>query len=154
MSPSAGFYGKVTGINKSNMARESESQGRMLTSTKVGEYTLLNSEKLGRVLDLLEGIKEPVSKDEAAVLVLAKEMKHEQAVLALYDRLGGGIKLKERKVATGTFYDFAARKPRVKAKVDEGDFNDEYVLVKKKANKGKKVEDIATRIKRIEKAQV
>lgn len=126
-----------------------ETQGRVLRDTQVGKYTLLNDEKLGRVLDLLEGITEPKS-EEASLLATLKAYDHNDAVLALYDRYGGAIKLGEREIQIGTFYDFAAREPKKVEDIKEADYEDEYVLLKKKTNKKKKVEDIKSRIKRLE----
>ena len=128
---------------------ERERKGRMLTSTILGKYTLLNSEKLTRALDLLEGIVEPKG-EEADILAKCKSMKHEDAVLALYDRFGGGVRMGERKLAIGTFYDFALREPREGVDLSEDDFADEFVLVKKKSKKGVKNENVKSRVKRLE----
>src|SRR3990167_2012766 len=130
------------------MIKEKETKGRMLTDTQIGKYTLLNSEKLGRALDMLEGIVE-LKGDEVEIVAKCKDMKHEDAVLSLYDRVGGAVKIGERKLATGTFFDFAAREPKV-ADIKESDFADEFVLVRKKTVKGKKSESVSTRIKRLE----
>lgn len=129
---------------------EKERKGRILTNTKLGKFTLLNSEKLGRVLDLLEGIVDSANSMEGAVLVKAKKMKHEDAVLALYDRFGGAVRMGDRKVSMGTFYDFAAQEPIKGVNLSEKDFADEYVLVRKKTNKGGKRESPVERIKRLE----
>lgn|SRR3990167_7610127 len=131
------------------MAKERESQGRVLQITNVGEFTLLNSEKLGRVLDLIEGITAPTG-NESTILTQCKDLSYERKVLTMYDRLGGAIKMGERKVALGAFYDFAARAPIKKVEFSEKDYADEYVLVQKKTRKGKKAEDAASRIKRLE----
>lgn len=132
--------------------REGESQGRILKSAVIGDYTLLNHEKLGRVLDLLEGVIAPQNADEARVLADCQALgDQDMAILNMYDRLGGAIRSGERKLAMGTFYDFNARAPRNKADIDEADYSDEYVLVRKKSNKSKKSESVSDRVKRLEK---
>lgn len=130
--------------------RESAKEARVLRDTHIGEYTLLNSEKLGRALDLMEGLVEPANSEEAGVVAACKKLGEEAGTIALYDRFGGAIKLGERKLSTGTFYDFTARAPRKEVKINEEDYTDEYVLTKKKTRKGKKSEDAADRIKRLE----
>lgn len=47
--------------------RQTETEGRTLTTTEVGGYKLLNSEKLNRVLDLLDGITQPANETEARI---------------------------------------------------------------------------------------
>lgn len=132
------------------MTKEREKEGRVLKATVIGKFTLLNSEKLGRVLDLVEDLVQPKDAEEAGILAEARKLGDDEAVLALYDRLGGAIKLGERKLSMGTFYDFAARKPIAKPDLTEKDFEDEYVLVPKKVNKTKKAETVGARIKRLE----
>lgn len=131
------------------MAKTREIQGRVLQSTQIGDYNLLSSEKLGRVLDLLEGNVQPKD-EEAGILAAAKKLGEKKAILALYDRLGGAIKLGDRKLALGTFYDFAAKEPRAEVHIAEESFEDEYVLQKKKTRKSKKDETPLARVKRLE----
>lgn len=45
------------------------------------------------------------------------EKADESAILAEYDRLGGLVTMNERKVITGSFYDFAKKAPREKPEV-------------------------------------
>ena len=130
--------------------REAVREARVLKMTQIGPYTLLNSEKLGRALDFLEGLVEPANSEEAGIVAACKKLGEEMGVLALYDRSGGAVKLGERKLAIGTFYDFTAREPRKKVEINEEDYTDEFVLVKKKTRKGRKSEDAGDRIKRLE----
>ena len=140
------------------MAEKSEKIGRKLTSEQVGDYTLLNSEKLRKVLDMIEGIafsQDPVRADEdKQLLEMAKRLKLNQVdtVLAMYDREGGGVKLGERKVIGGAFYNFMARELRKRSTLTEDDFADEEVLVPKKKNKEVKRESATDRIKRLGKS--
>lgn len=130
--------------------RESEREARILKATQIGEYTLLNSEKLGRALDLIEGLVEPANAEEGSIVAACKKLGQEAGTLALYDRFGGAVKLGERKLAIGTFYDFTAREPRKDVEISEESYTDEFVLTKKKTRKGKKSEDVGDRIKRLD----
>ena len=139
------------------MERELPTEGRYLKSTTVSGYILLNSEKLNRVLDLLDGITQPRNSEEGRVLKEAQAIKDtkelkgtDMAILALYDRLGGGIKNGERKMKIGVFFDFKARKPRTAPEVDESDYEDELVLVRKKNRRASTKESDTDRIKRLE----
>lgn len=133
--------------------KERETEGRMLQSTSVGDYVLLNSEKLSRTLDLLEDAVEPATDDEKRIVGACKKLKDkDMRILSLYDRFGGAIKLGERKLVLGTFYDFAAREPREKAVINESDYEDEFVLVRKQTRRNRKVEDVGERMRRLEKA--
>ena len=138
--------------------RKEDSPGRVLTSEEVGGYTLLNSEKLRKVLDMIEGIgfsQDPKRADEDRhLLEVAKKSKlnHEDTVLAMYDREGGGIRMGKRKVVGGAFYNFMARELRKRSTLTEDDFADEEVLVPKKKNKEVKRESATDRIKRLNKS--
>ncbi|MEK7578874.1 MAG: hypothetical protein AAB456_04175 [Patescibacteria group bacterium] len=111
--------------------RKSETEGRNLNTIKVEDFDLLSDEKLERVFNFLDGITPPINDEEKRLLALCSKMPREKAVLALYDRLGGGVKKDGRKVALGTFYDFAARAPKEKIELGEESFDDTYVLVRK-----------------------
>lgn len=132
------------------------------TEIKIGKnmFKLLNDEKLGRALDLIEGTREPERDDKGNLLsegLAFQEIKKafgddkDKQALALYDRMGGGIRLGDRILKVGTFWSFAARKPIEKADLSEEDFGDEMVLVPKKTNKGKKRETTIERLKRMKK---
>jgi len=132
--------------------REPIQEGRRIHSVQIGEFTLLNSEKLGRVMDLLEGVVEPTSSNEATALQKCKSLEDDDMqILALYDRLGGGIRLKERKLNMGVFWNFKEREPNEAPDLSEEDFEDEFVLVRKQRNKGKKKESVGERVRRFEK---
>ena len=134
-------------------AREHEIKGRRLVSSRIGEFVLLSSEKLGRVLDIMEGIEEaPPTKVEACVACM-KLKKRDDTILAMYDLFGGAVKLEGRKINMGTFYDFAARTPKTNVKIAEESYEDEYVLIKKKTKKAKSQETTSQRIKRLEKTE-
>lgn len=130
--------------------REKAPQGRFLHNTKISEYTLLNNEKLTRVLDLIDGVTQPTNSEESRVLSECRELKGDLTVLALYDRLGGGIRHGERKLITGTFYDFKARKPRTNPVINEDNYDDEMVVVRKQARKSTVSETPEDRVKRIQ----
>lgn len=80
---------------------------------EVKGYTLVNEEKVERALlgtvtrtgSLTGGVQNADGTFDA------------DRLLAEYDRLGGLVKKGEDKVKMGSFYDFAARKPREKASV-------------------------------------
>jgi len=136
---------------KEKLAAEPASdQGRRIQARKLGKFTLLNDEKLGRVMDWIEGIVVPPTEEGKGILAAALKLGEEEAVLALYDRLGGAVKFGERILKTGTFFDFATKTPLVKPNLSEDNFGDELVLVRKKLKKGVKTEDVGTRIKRFE----
>ena len=124
-------------------------QARRLQARQLGKFTLLNDEKLGRVMDWIEGVVKPKPEEEA-ILAASLKLGQEEAILALYDRLGGAVRLGERILKTGAFYDFATKTPLVKPNLTEDDFGDEMVLVRKKTKKGVKSEDVGTRMKRLE----
>jgi len=137
------------------MAREKSEGGRVLTSTEIrlgkNNFTLLNSEKLGRALDWLDEIETPKAESDQAALAAAQKMgAKKDAILALYDRFGGAVRLGERILKTGAFWDFAAKKPLKKADLSEEDFGDEYRLVRKKSRKASKREQPEDRIRRLE----
>lgn len=129
--------------------RDGEHQTRTLEPTKVGDYVLLNNEKLGRVLDLIEHVREAQDPKEASAFSKVSALDRDVQILALYDRLGGAVKYRDRKVSMGTFWDFKARGPKDNVTVDEEEFEDEYVLVPKKTKKKKNKETTAQRIKRL-----
>ena len=135
------------------MAKERVKQGRVLVANPliIGKqtFTLLNSEKLGRVMDWIEGTVKP-SENEQPILDAALKLGAKEAVLALYDRLGGAIKLGERNVKIGTFFNFAEKIPVAKPNLSEDDYSDEYVRIPKKVGKAKKTESAAGRIRRLE----
>ena len=123
--------------------RESETTTRVLEKVKLGEFTLLNHEKVARVLDLIEGVVPPRNADEAEVLKRCLALKNQnKTIIALYDRLGGAIKIEGRKIALGTFYDFAARAPKAVIDLGEDDYEDEYVLVRKKVRTQKEKDNL------------
>ena len=124
-------------------------QGRRLQARQLGPYTLLSDEKLGRVMDWIEGVVK-LQPEEQAILDAAIALGPDEAILALYDRLGGGIRLGERIIKTGAFYDFATKIPLQKPNLSEEDYGDEQILVRKKVKKGVKTEDVGERVKRLE----
>lgn len=142
---------------------QKDEEGRVLTSTeiKVGKntFTLLNSEKLGRVLNWFDGTDSPQEKNQdgsettnfAALQSVEKLRKKDEgaAILALYDRLGGAIRLGERILRTGTFWDSNTRLPVEKVDLTEDDFGDQYELVPKKTRKTAAKESPDDRIKRL-----
>lgn len=144
--------------------RDTESQGRLLEAKSLTvdgvTYTLLNDEKLGRVLDLIEGMG-TISAEDKRMLALCKQMKlsEDMTIITLYDRIGGGIRYPdpemgdERKIAMGAFFDFKGRVPRGKVVIDEDAFEDQYVLTRKPQRRGVKNESAADRIKRLEKLE-
>ena len=77
-------------------------------------YTLVNEAKVHRAINgamnaqgnFIGGVKK------------ADGTYDDDALLAEYDRIGGLIVRGEDKVATGSFYDFGARRPRAEAKVE------------------------------------
>lgn len=116
-----------------------EKIGRRLESVEFGDYILLSSEKLRRVLNFLDGISKSLwgenakeSDEDVRLRNVASSMEKDAAILALYDRIGGGIRTKEgRKVALGTFYDFEKREPVKDVKIGEEQFEDKTILVRK-----------------------
>lgn len=77
--------------------------------SKVKGYTLTNDEKVRRVLD---GV--PTRTGEAVGGILQPDGTYdEDLLLALYDKLGGGIRNANGDgVKTGSFYDFKLKKPK------------------------------------------
>ena len=100
---------------------------RVLQPVDVGDYTLLNDEKVSRAFDKLG------------------ENATDAQLLAEYDRLGGAVKYEGRKLAMGTFFDFKEQKPREVVKLEEEQFEDEYVLQRKEKKivreKGKDIKE-------------
>src|SRR3990172_797297 len=86
-------------------------QGRRIQARQLGKFTLLNDEKLGRVMDWIEEVVVPPTDEGKQILAAALKLGKEEAVLALYDRLGGAVKLGERILKTGAFYEFATKTP-------------------------------------------
>ena len=75
---------------------------------KVGGYLLVNHEKLDRVIN---GVLGREGRLEGGL----GQGANDAAVLAQYDKLGGLVMTSEgEKLATGSFYDFANKKPREK----------------------------------------
>lgn len=71
-----------------------------------GDFLLFSTEKLDRVINGYFGPQGQL------INGLGKEASAE-AIIAEYDRIGGLIKTKDdRKIETGTFYDFENRKPK------------------------------------------
>ena len=135
---------------------DAEDQGRILTSTivKVGKnsFTFLNSEKLGRVLNWMDEkeLPTPENQSDYAAWMSAKQMKDPSAaILALYDRLGGAIRLGDRILKIGTFWDVKTKTPVEKVDLTEDDFGDEMVLVPKRSRKVADTESPEDRIKRL-----
>lgn len=94
-------------------------------------FELLNARKIAQALEELG------------------ENPSEEALLAAYDKRAGAIRKDGRLIATGTFWDFDEKKPKeVKdySKLGEDDFEDEYVLVRKKRKP--KAEEKAADVKR------
>ena len=88
--------------------------------TALASYLLLNREKLDRARGKLG--------KEASDL----------EILVEYDKYGGAIRNKEgRIIKTGSFFDFVNKVPRKAPKIE---FDDEYVLVRKRVKKGEKVD--------------
>ena len=77
---------------------------------KIGEFTLVNLEKLDRA------IYGSVGKNGELVGGVG-EKAGESAILAEYDRLGGLIRKGKRKVKTGSFFDFDRGEARAKPEV-------------------------------------
>lgn len=101
------------------MAEKAKKAPRVLP-VKLGDFTLLNPEKVERAKAALG--------DKAT----------DAEILAEYDKYGGAIRTKEgRAISTGVFFDFKLKKPIEKPKIE---FDDEYVLVRKKVKKGAKEE--------------
>ena len=95
-------------------------------------FTLTSSEKLERAMNTL---------GEGAT---------DKQILAEYDKLGGGIKMGERKVAMGTFWNFDERKPKEGVdygNLGEDDMEDEMKIVRKKKVRVSS-EDNFTRVKK------
>lgn len=118
-----------------------EKSARVLSPAVVGDFQILNDEKLGRVFDMLDGVK-PITKviivnghteevEDVELVAALKELTREQSVMALYDRLGGGVKKGDRKVASGTFFDFMTKLPKKNVKINEEVFEDHFVLQRK-----------------------
>mgnify|MGYP001606309763 CR=1 FL=1 len=89
--------------------------------TKLASYMLLNNEKLDRA-------RAKLGKDATELEILCE-----------YDKYGGAIRNKEGRVITmGSFFDFVKKVPRKAPKIE---FDDEYVLTRKRVKKGAKVEE-------------
>ena len=73
-------------------------------------YTLVNREKLNRVINGSEG-------PQGELIGGLGDEATEAAILAHYDKLGGLIRKGKSKVKTGCFWDFEGRKPFAKPKV-------------------------------------
>lgn len=71
---------------------------------EIGEYTLVNQEKLDRAINGTVGAE---GRPRGGVGADASE----EAILAEYDRLAGLIRYQGYKVKTGCFYDFDGKKP-------------------------------------------
>ena len=103
-------------------------------------FELLSLDKIQRALDKLG------------------EGASEEAILAEYDKLGGAIRKDGRKLQTGAFFDFEEKKPKENVdyeKVDEEQFEDQFVLVKKPVKKKVEVnkESLASKLARIKRAE-
>lgn len=133
------------------MVRETTG-ARKLKTIKLGDFQLVNDEKVQRVLDLLDGVTKP-NEEELRVMGLVSAFEKDKAILSLYDRLGGGIRdSKDRKIALGSFWDFKERAPKEHVEIKEDDYEDEYVLKRKSKRTKREVgEDVRTRISRYEK---
>ena len=102
----------------------------------VGKYVLMNDEKVGRALD-------KIGADGT-----------DEQLLAEYDRLGGAVKLEGRKLAMGTFYDFEEKKAREEIKIDEDQYEEEYVLQHKPKKVVKeKGDDVKDRVANLKKKE-
>src|SRR3990167_9162157 len=132
--------------------RSSTKESRILTPVKFGQYQLLSDEKLGRVFDLIDGVRVPDAK-EAAVLAEAKQrgVAKDKLILALYDRLGGGIKTADgRKVLMGTFFDFENKVVIENVVLKEENFDDQFILVRKpRISKKQSGEDIRKKAEQV-----
>lgn len=98
---------------------------------EVGEYTLVNAEKVERALngslqannERTGGIGHGAYKDNGVwkkgdVALKEPEVKKlESALLSEYDKLGGLIRIGKDKVKTGSFFDFKAKTPKAKPDV-------------------------------------
>jgi len=97
---------------------------------KVGEYSLINSDKVERALNgtpqangvAIGGVGagayfEDLWKRDGKELSETEVSELNRRLLAEYDKLGGCIKRGDDKVKTGSFYDFSARKPRVEPQI-------------------------------------
>ena len=61
-------------------------------------------------------------------------------ILAEYDKYGGAIRNKEgRAISMGSFFDFTNKVPRKATKIE---FDDEYVLLRKRVKKGAKADKV------------
>lgn len=92
------------------------------SAVKVGEYSLLNRQKLERVIEGELGTAgQPVQRknrhNNLVVIGVGKEAP-EELVLACYDRLGGAIKHNGLLVERGCFWDFVNDCPRKNPKVE------------------------------------
>lgn len=93
----------------------------------VNGFTLVNPDKVNRALDGAMN-----ERGEFVGGVRKEDGTFDKAeLLAEYDRIGGLIKKGEDKVRTGSFFNFAARKPRPEPTVEfEFRVNGEMVIVK------------------------
>jgi len=97
----------------------------------IGEFTLVNPEKLDRALNGVQlanssrvgGVGNGAYNENGVWKRNGEELSKEdvssleKSLLAEYDRLGGLIRKGGDKVKTGSFYSFTGRKPREKAEV-------------------------------------
>jgi len=104
----------------------------MSEENKVGKFTLVNPDKITRVLEgaqnehgeFFGGIRESDGSFDKTALLVG------------YDKIGGLIKKDDDKVRTGSFYDFGKRKAREIPKVEfEFRINGEVVYVPEEAEK-------------------
>jgi hypothetical protein len=124
---------------------------------KIGDFSLINAEKVDRALNgamsekgqLKGGVKNPpIGKDGKPIYDWKALTKEEQGklLLAHYDKLGGLIRKGELKVRMGSFYDFLKRQPKEKPEVvfeamsEDGimDLNEDEAKALKKVEKKKK----------------
>lgn len=81
---------------------------------RIGQYELVNDEKLNRVLKGTIGRLGQLTGGLESSLDWSKKTDEERefAIIADYDRVGGLILKNGLKVATGSFYDVALKAPR------------------------------------------
>ena len=73
---------RKTSVGVSGAAAPAD-QGRRLEARQIGKFTLLNDEKLSRVLDWIDGKVVPVSGEEQRILADAVALGDHEAILAL-----------------------------------------------------------------------
>ena len=74
-------------------------------------------------------------------------------ILAQYDKLGGPVKLEGRKIAIGAFWDFANKVARKNVKIDDLEYEDEYVLTRKPKKEKVEGPSLKTRLAQVKKAE-